>query len=74
MLLRSQPGLKYSHFAVFAPPDAPAKIACIAEGNFSLIASSGSKVPTGGYLEPHPELTFAKFVAPLLAQVQRICA
>ena len=27
----------------------------------------------GNYLEPHPELTFSKFVTPLLAQVAAVC-
>jgi hypothetical protein len=27
----------------------------------------------GNYSEPHPELTFSKFIAPLLAHVMRIC-
>src|SRR5947207_12045477 len=38
------------------------------------LLSSPDATRTGDYLEPHPELTFAKFVAPLLAQVARICA
>ena len=29
---------------------------------------------TGDFVEPHPELTFAKFVAPLLARVSSICS
>ncbi len=28
----------------------------------------------GDYIEPHPELTFAKFVTPLIAQVSAICS
>lgn len=34
-------------------------------------ADTGS---TGAYSEPHPELTFLKFMQPLLAQVVRICS
>ncbi len=29
---------------------------------------------SGGYSEPHPELTFAKFVTPLVAQVAAVCS
>ena len=29
---------------------------------------------SGDYLEPHPELTFAKFVTPLVAQVAAVCS
>jgi len=39
---------------------------------FLLSDSAASK--TGHYAEPHPELTFAKFIAPLLARVASICA
>jgi hypothetical protein len=37
----------------------------------SLMASPAANV-AGDYLEPHPELTFSEFIAPLLAQVARI--
>lgn len=36
------------------------------------LLSSPTSFESGEYLEPHPELTFAKFVAPLLAHVARI--
>jgi len=39
----------------------------------SLLLSSTSAADTGDYLEPHPELTFAKLVTPLLARVSSIC-
>ena len=32
------------------------------------LLSSESAAATGDYIEPHPELTFAKFVTPLVAQ------
>lgn len=35
-LIRSQVGLRYSHFAVWSQPGSPAKVAAIAEGNFAL--------------------------------------
>jgi len=35
--------------------------------------SSAAEEPNGDYVEPHPELTFAKFVTPLLAHVASIC-
>jgi hypothetical protein len=38
------------------------------------ILSSPASAISGDYAEPHPELTFAKLMAPLLAQVARICA
>ena len=38
-----------------------------------LVSSSESAV-NGDFLEPHPELTFAKFVTPLVAHVAAICA
>ncbi len=37
------------------------------------LLSDGASAATGTYAEPHPELTFAKFVAPLLARVASIC-
>jgi Restriction endonuclease XhoI len=40
----------------------------------SLLLSSESGATTGDYIEPHPELTFAKFVTPLVAQVSAVCA
>lgn len=42
------------------------------DGACLLLSGSGSAT-TGSYSEPHPELTFAKFVAPLLARVASIC-
>lgn len=39
---------------------------------FLLSDSAAGK--TGGYSEPHPELTFAKLMKPLLAQVSAICS
>ena len=39
-----------------------------------LLLSGAASVDTGDYLEPHPELTFSKFVTPLLAQVAAACA
>jgi hypothetical protein len=37
------------------------------------LVSSPQAARTGDYSEPHPELTFAKFMAPLLARVASIC-
>lgn len=37
------------------------------------LVSSAAEGRNGGYEEPNPELTFAKFVAPLLARVASIC-
>jgi hypothetical protein len=37
------------------------------------LLSSSASADDGDYLEPHPELTFAKFVTPLLAHVTSIC-
>ncbi len=39
-----------------------------------LLLSSATSVDTGEYIEPHPELTFSKFVTPLLAHVAAVCA
>jgi len=39
----------------------------------SLLSDSASS-GTGDYVEPHPELTFAKFVTPLVAQVSATCS
>ncbi len=41
------------------------------DGACFLLSSNESAV-SGGYLEPHPELTFTKFIAPLLGQVASI--
>jgi hypothetical protein len=38
------------------------------------LLSESTSATTGNYAEPHPELTFAKFVAPLLARVSSICS
>jgi Restriction endonuclease XhoI len=38
------------------------------------LLSTEASATTGDYLEPHPELTLAKFVTPLVAQVSAICA
>jgi hypothetical protein len=38
------------------------------------LLSETASVTTGDYAEPHPELTFAKFVMPLLARVASICS
>lgn len=35
---------------------------------------SGASSTTGDYAEPHPELTFSKFVMPLLSRVASICS
>ncbi len=43
------------------------------DGACFLLSNSASAV-TGDYLEPHPELTFAKLVTPLVAQVAAICS
>jgi hypothetical protein len=37
------------------------------------LLSNTDGVNTGEYAEPHPELTFAKFITPLLAHVKAIC-
>ena len=36
IVMRSQPGLKYSHYAVSGVPNEPARIAALAEGDFTL--------------------------------------
>lgn len=38
------------------------------------LLSSARDAATGDYAEPHPELTFAKLVTPLIAQVAAACA
>jgi hypothetical protein len=38
------------------------------------LLSDGPAAATGDYFEPHPELTFAKFVTPLVAHVSAICS
>jgi hypothetical protein len=38
------------------------------------LLSETASATTGEYAEPHPELTFSKFVAPLLARVASICS
>ncbi|MBF6611997.1 MAG: C39 family peptidase [Chloroflexi bacterium] len=45
VLMRSTPGLRYSKFAVWSPPNAPAKVACLAEGNFALAAAAPGAAP-----------------------------
>ncbi len=37
------------------------------------LLSTAASAESGDYLEPHPELTFAKFVTPLVGQVSSIC-
>jgi hypothetical protein len=37
------------------------------------LLSSRESSTTGAYSEPHPELTFAKFVTPLISKVSAIC-
>jgi hypothetical protein len=39
-----------------------------------LLLSSAASTTNGDYLEPHPELTFSKFVTPLVSQVAAVCA
>jgi hypothetical protein len=39
-----------------------------------LLLSDVASAATGDYFEPNPELTFAKFVVPLLARVASICS
>jgi hypothetical protein len=39
-----------------------------------LLLSEPGSLATGDYVEPHPELTFAKFVTPLLGHVASICS
>ncbi|MBI2433031.1 MAG: restriction endonuclease [Candidatus Hydrogenedentes bacterium] len=39
-----------------------------------LLLSTAEAAASGDYLEPHPELTFSKFITPLLAQVASICS
>jgi hypothetical protein len=39
-----------------------------------LLLSSEASVVSGDHIEPHPELTFAKFVAPLMAHVASVCS
>ncbi len=43
------------------------------DGACFILSSADSSV-SGDYIEPHPELAFAKFIAPLLAQVATICS
>jgi hypothetical protein len=43
------------------------------DGACFLLSNAASSV-SGYYVEPHPELTFAKFVTPLLAQAGAICS
>jgi hypothetical protein len=38
------------------------------------VISDGTSAATGDYAEPHPELTFAKFVTPLVAQAGAVCS
>jgi hypothetical protein len=38
------------------------------------LLSGAASATTGDYAEPHPELTFEKFVKPLLAQLASICS
>ena len=38
------------------------------------LLSNNAAASSGDYSEPHPELTFAKFVTPLVAHVSAICA
>jgi hypothetical protein len=38
------------------------------------LVSDGAAAVNGDYIEPHPELTFAKLVTPLVAQVSAICS
>ena len=45
----------------------------LCDGACFLLSNSAAGIK-GHYIEPHPELTFAKFVTPLIAQVSAICA
>ena len=47
VLVRSQPDLRYTHFAVWASQGAPAKVAFLAEGNFALATSKLSDTASG---------------------------
>jgi hypothetical protein len=38
------------------------------------LLSSAASAAGGEFIEPHPELTFAKFVTPLVAHVSAVCA
>ncbi len=38
------------------------------------LLSTAASAESGDYIEPHPELTFAKLVTPLVGQVSSICA
>ena len=38
------------------------------------LLSSDAAAASGDYVEPHPELTFSKFITPLIAQVASICS
>src|SRR5438552_4383360 len=38
------------------------------------LLSTAASAAKGDYVEPHPELTFAKFVTPLVAQVGAVCS
>ena len=37
------------------------------------LLSSASAGTTGRFIEPHPELTFQKFITPLLGHVASVC-
>ena len=65
VLLRSQAGLHYSQFAVWAPPGAPAKIAALAEGSYTAV-QAGSAPATGGRLPSGspPAITTGKLSRP----------
>jgi hypothetical protein len=39
-----------------------------------LLLSNSASAATGDYVEPHPELTFAKFITPLVGQVGAMCS
>jgi hypothetical protein len=64
VLLRSQPGLRYSKFAVWSPPGAPAKVACIAEGSFALAAPPPPPTPTEAPPTPTLAITPTAEIAP----------
>jgi hypothetical protein len=43
------------------------------DGACFLLSNSAAAIQ-GHYIEPHPELTFSKFVTPLIAHVSAICS
>jgi hypothetical protein len=56
-LIKSQLGLRYSHFAVWSEPGSPAKVAAIADGNFALALAPTLPATNTPLASPTPTLT-----------------